>query len=135
MKPAQIEIKLIIELRGFPKPQVTFNDMMAVEEAGIRLGEEIPPILATIKKSMEQAKKNTAAAMANAAEDAQIAKEREMGLTVKQVAARLNISVQKVWKMVYSREIAHVKVGRSVRITGQEVDLFVAKNTVARKRT
>ena len=48
-------------------------------------------------------------------------------LTVKDVQERLNVSRSMAWKLVYSGEIAHVKIGRCVRVRETDVAAFVER--------
>ena len=46
-------------------------------------------------------------------------------LTVKDLQDRLRISRSMAWKLVYSGEIPHVKIGRCVRVRESDVLAFV----------
>jgi excisionase family DNA binding protein len=51
-------------------------------------------------------------------------------LTVEEAAERLGTSVRFVRRLVFERRIAYVKVGRYVRITGRDLEAFVAAGRV-----
>jgi excisionase family DNA binding protein len=55
-------------------------------------------------------------------------------LTVEQVAERLGTSVRFVRRLVFERRIAYVKVGRHVRITARDLDVFIAAGRVDARR-
>jgi excisionase family DNA binding protein len=46
-------------------------------------------------------------------------------LKVPEAALRLNISVKTTWKMVYSRKVDVVHIGRAVRIPEDSVDKLI----------
>jgi prophage regulatory protein len=46
-------------------------------------------------------------------------------LTVKDVQDRLSVSRSMTWKLIYSGEIPHVKIGRCVRVRESEVAAFL----------
>ncbi|MBX3406392.1 MAG: helix-turn-helix domain-containing protein [Phycisphaeraceae bacterium] len=48
-------------------------------------------------------------------------------LTVNQAAELLAISVRSVWRLISLGELAKVQVGRSVRITSESLDAFIAR--------
>ena len=51
-------------------------------------------------------------------------------LSVEQAAERLGTSVRFVRRLVFERRIAYVKLGRHVRITGRDLDAFIAARRV-----
>jgi excisionase family DNA binding protein len=51
-------------------------------------------------------------------------------LSVEQAAERLGTSVRFVRRLVFQRRIAYVKLGRHVRITGRDLDAFIAARRV-----
>ena len=46
-------------------------------------------------------------------------------LTVKDLQDRLNVSRSMAWKLVYSGEIPHVKIGRCVRLRVADIEAFL----------
>ncbi|HEY3626436.1 MAG TPA: helix-turn-helix domain-containing protein [Terracidiphilus sp.] len=51
-------------------------------------------------------------------------------LKVPEAATRLNISPKTAWKMVYSRKVDVVHIGRSVRIKEESVDKLIDDGTI-----
>ena len=51
-------------------------------------------------------------------------------LSVEQAAERLGTSVRFVRRLVFQRRIPYVKLGRHVRITGRDLDAFIAAGRV-----
>ena len=51
-------------------------------------------------------------------------------LSVEQAAERLGTSVRFVRRLIAERRIAYTKLGRHVRITGRDLDAFVAAGRV-----
>ena len=51
-------------------------------------------------------------------------------LSIEQAAERLGTSVRFVRRLVFQRRIAYVKLGRHVRITGRDLDAFIAASRV-----
>jgi len=51
-------------------------------------------------------------------------------LSVEQAAERLGTSVRFVRRLVFQRRIPYVKLGRHVRITGRDLDAFIAASRV-----
>jgi excisionase family DNA binding protein len=50
-------------------------------------------------------------------------------LKVAEAASRLNLSVKTVWKMVYSRKLEVVRIGRSVRIPENSIKKLIDDGT------
>lgn len=50
--------------------------------------------------------------------------------TVPELAKELNISIRTAWRLVHERQIAHVKIGRSVKIPREAIHAFIAELTV-----
>lgn len=50
-------------------------------------------------------------------------------LTVPQAADRLTVSVKTTWRMVYAGKLEVVRIGRSVRVTGESVDDVIEEGT------
>jgi excisionase family DNA binding protein len=48
-------------------------------------------------------------------------------LKVEEMQEQLNISRSFAWKLIYSGEIPHVKIGRCVRVRGSDVAAFVER--------
>jgi prophage regulatory protein len=48
-------------------------------------------------------------------------------LRVKDVQERLNVSRSMAWKLIYSGEIPHVKVGRCVRVRESEMATLIER--------
>lgn len=51
-------------------------------------------------------------------------------LSVKVAAAALGISERKVWSLIYSRALAHVRIGRSVKIRPLDLEKFIEDRLV-----
>ena len=51
-------------------------------------------------------------------------------LSVEQAAERLGTSARFVRRLVFQRRIAYVKLGRHVRITARDLDVFIAAGRV-----
>jgi excisionase family DNA binding protein len=51
-------------------------------------------------------------------------------LSVEQAAERLGTRVRFVRRLVFERRIAYVKLGRHVRITGRDLDAYIAAGRV-----
>jgi excisionase family DNA binding protein len=52
-------------------------------------------------------------------------------LTVPQAARRMTISDKSTWRMVYSRKLEVVRIGRCVRVTQESVDAVIDGGTTA----
>ena len=46
-------------------------------------------------------------------------------LTVKDVQEQLSVSRSMAWKLIYSGEIPHVKIGKCVRVRESDVTAFI----------
>ena len=55
-------------------------------------------------------------------------------LIVEEAAGRLGTSTRFVRRLVFERRIAYVKLGRHVRITGRDLDAFIAAGRVDARR-
>jgi excisionase family DNA binding protein len=55
--------------------------------------------------------------------------------TIPRTAKELCLSEPKVRKMVATREIEHVRIGRAIRIPFSAIDAFIAKATVPERRS
>lgn len=51
-------------------------------------------------------------------------------LTVPGVAQRLNVSERFVWKEIDERKLGHLRCGRRVLITVDQLNTYIAKNSV-----
>jgi excisionase family DNA binding protein len=52
-------------------------------------------------------------------------------LTIKQAAARLAVSVDKVYDLCKSQRLKHKRIGRSIRVHSADLDSFMADSTRA----
>ncbi len=51
-------------------------------------------------------------------------------LTVPELADRLSVSVRFAWELVNKRQIASVRLGRTVRVRPDDIEKFIQQNTV-----
>jgi excisionase family DNA binding protein len=47
--------------------------------------------------------------------------------TIKQTAVELNCSTRSVWRLLSERHLTGVRIGRTVRISRESIDAFIAK--------
>lgn len=51
-------------------------------------------------------------------------------LSIKTASRQLDVSLRQAYQLIYDRQIEHVRIGRSLKITQDALDAFIARNTV-----